>query len=88
MMVKCDPRFGKYMACCLMYMGDVVPRDINQAIRKIRDLRTIQFADWCPTGFKVAINHKLPIAVPGGDLIRTIRASLMIANTTAIKSVF
>eukprot|EP00450_Noctiluca_scintillans_P000298 CAMPEP_0194500160 /NCGR_PEP_ID=MMETSP0253-20130528/16705_1 /TAXON_ID=2966 /ORGANISM="Noctiluca scintillans" /LENGTH=54 /DNA_ID=CAMNT_0039341975 /DNA_START=1 /DNA_END=161 /DNA_ORIENTATION=- len=21
MMVKCDPRHGKYMACCLMYRG-------------------------------------------------------------------
>merc|ERR1711861_26672 len=25
MMVKCDPRHGKYMACVLMYRGDVVP---------------------------------------------------------------
>ena len=23
---ECDPRHGKYMACCLMYRGDVVPR--------------------------------------------------------------
>ena len=22
MMVKCDPRHGKYMACCMMYRGD------------------------------------------------------------------
>ena len=21
MMVKCDPRHGKYMACCMMYRG-------------------------------------------------------------------
>ncbi|KAF9621805.1 hypothetical protein IFM89_028243 [Coptis chinensis] len=27
MMAKCDPRHGKYMACCLMYRGDVVPKD-------------------------------------------------------------
>ena len=26
MMTKCDPCRGKYMACCLMYRGDVVPR--------------------------------------------------------------
>merc|ERR1711957_663852 len=25
-MVKCDPRHGKYMACCMMYRGDVVPK--------------------------------------------------------------
>merc|ERR1712168_1405754 len=27
-MVKCDPRHGKYMACCLLYRGDVVPKDV------------------------------------------------------------
>ncbi|MCO5584552.1 hypothetical protein L7F22_038480 [Adiantum nelumboides] len=26
MMAKCDPRHGKYMACCLMYRGDVVQK--------------------------------------------------------------
>merc|ERR1711957_174728 len=26
MMAKCDPRHGKYMACCLMYRGDSSPR--------------------------------------------------------------
>lgn len=26
-MVKCDPRSGKYMACCMLYRGDVVPKE-------------------------------------------------------------
>ena len=25
-LVKCDPRQGKYMACCMLYRGDVVPK--------------------------------------------------------------
>jgi tubulin alpha len=29
MMAKCDPRHGKYMACCLMYRGDVVPKVLS-----------------------------------------------------------
>jgi tubulin alpha len=33
LMVKCNLKYGKYMACSLMYMGDVVPRDINNTIR-------------------------------------------------------
>ena len=53
-MVKCDPRHGKYMACCLLFRGDVVPKDVNAAIATIKTKRTIQFVDWCPTGFKVA----------------------------------
>ena len=52
-MVVCDPRHGKYMACCLLYRGDVVPKDVNAAIAMIKTRRTIQFVDWCPTGFKV-----------------------------------
>ena len=48
-MVKCDPRHGKYMACCLLYRGDVVPKDVSASIANIKTKRTIQFVDWCPT---------------------------------------
>jgi tubulin alpha len=67
-MVKCDPRDGKYMACCLLYRGDVVPKDINSAIATIKSKRNIRFVDWCPTGFKVGINYQAPTVVPDGDL--------------------
>eukprot|EP01084_Bolivina_argentea_P120187 213029_1 len=52
-MAKCDPRPGKYMATCLMYRCDVVPKDVNAAVATIKTKRTIQFVDWCPIGFKV-----------------------------------
>jgi len=41
------------MACCLLYRGDVVPKDVNSAIAAIKNKRSVQFVDWCPTGFKV-----------------------------------
>ena len=69
-MVKCDPRHGKYMACCLLYRGDVVPKDVNSAIAAIKNKRTVQFVDWCPTGFKVGINYQPPTVVPGGDMAK------------------
>ena len=56
-MAKCDPRHGKYMACSLSYRGDIVPKDICGSIASIKTKRTIQFVDWCPTGFKVGINY-------------------------------
>lgn len=37
----------------MLYRGDVVPKDVNAAIATIKTKRTIQFVDWCPTGFKV-----------------------------------
>ncbi|KAM3859804.1 tubulin alpha chain-like [Diretmus argenteus] len=83
-MVKCDPRRGKYMACCLLYRGDVVPKDVNSAIATIKTKRTIQFVDWCPTGFKVGMNYQPPTVVPGGDLAKVQRAVCMLSNTTAI----
>ena len=72
-MVTCDPRKGKYMAVCLLYRGDVVPKDVNAAIASIKVQKTIQFVDWCPTGFKVGINYQPPTAVPGGDFAQTRR---------------
>ncbi|UYV79334.1 hypothetical protein LAZ67_17002181 [Cordylochernes scorpioides] len=83
-MVKCDPRHGKYMACCMLYRGDVVPKDVNAAIAAIKTKRSIQFVDWCPTGFKVGINYQPPTVVPGGDLAKVPRAVCMLSNTTAI----
>jgi tubulin alpha len=83
-MVKCDPRHGKYMACCLLYRGDVVRKDVGSAVATIKTKRTIQFVDCCPTGFKVGINYQLPPVVPGGDLAKVHRAVCMLANTTAI----
>ena len=41
------------MAVCLLYRGDVVPKDTSAAVASIKTKRTIQFVDWCPTGFKV-----------------------------------
>jgi len=86
-MVKCDPRAGKYMACCLMYRGDVVPRDVSAAIASVKSKRSVRFVEWCPTGFKVGINSQPPTVVPGGDLAAVKRSVLMISNTTAIAEV-
>ncbi|KAJ1070156.1 hypothetical protein K5549_006704 [Capra hircus] len=83
-MVKCDPRHGKYMAFCLLYCGDVVPKDVSAAIATIKTKRTIQFVDWCPTGFKVGINYQPPTVVPGGGLAKVQQAVCMLSNTTAI----
>ena len=53
---------GKYMSVCLLYRGDVAPKDVNATIAKIKAKRTVQFVDWCPTGFKV-FPHKSLILI-------------------------
>ncbi|KAJ6219621.1 hypothetical protein RDWZM_005433 [Blomia tropicalis] len=83
-MVKCDTTRGKFMACCLLYRGDVVPKDVNSAVSTIKAQKRIQFVDWCPTGFKIGINYRPPTVVPGGDLAKVQRAVCLLSNTTAI----
>jgi len=83
-MVKCNLREGKYMACCLLYRGDVVPKDVTAAVATIKTRRTIQFVDWCPTGFKLGVCNEPPAYIPGGDLAKVSRSVCMLSNTTAI----
>jgi len=84
-MVVCDPRTGKYMACVLLYRGDVVPKDINASIQNMKTKRTIQFVEWCPTGFKVGINDAPMTVVPKSIQAATPRSVCMLSNTTAIQ---
>jgi tubulin alpha len=74
------------VACALLYRGDVVPKDVNTAVSFIKTKRTIQFVDWCPTGFKIGICNEPPSHVPDGDLARVARSMCMLSNTTAISS--
>ena len=87
-MVKCNPGNGKYLACSLMYRGDVIPKDINMAVALLKTKKTIQFVDWCPTGFRVGLNYKTPVCVPSGDLGIVRRSCCMLSNSTAITDLF
>ena len=84
-MVQCDPASGKYFACCLLYRGDVMPREVNATVEAIKRERAGQFMSWCPTAIKLGINGKAPSTVPGGDLAASPRAVCMLANTSAIR---
>jgi tubulin alpha len=84
------------VACCLLYRGDVVPKDTQAAVASIKTKRTIQFVDWCPTGFKVGprlhwrdradrrlqmgICNEPAACVPEGDLAKITRSLCMLAK--------
>jgi len=88
MMAECDPKHGKYMACCLMYRGDVVPKAVTQAVSVMKTKSNVQFVDWSPCGFKCGINAQAPTSVPDGVMTSVERAVCMISNSTAIAEVF
>ncbi|RWS27225.1 tubulin alpha chain-like protein [Leptotrombidium deliense] len=75
---------GKHVPRAVMIDLEPSVVDVNSAIAAIKSKRSIQFVDWCPTGFKVGINYQPPTVVPGGDLARVKRAVCMLSNTTAI----
>ena len=79
----CFARFTDALCVTCLNQGDVVPKDVNAAVATIKTKRTIQFVDWCPTGFKCGINYQPPTVVPGGDLAKVMRACCMISNSTA-----
>lgn len=83
-MVKIDPKKGKYMACCLLFRGDVHPKDVNQAISTIKNKRAGQFVEWCPTGFKVGMNSRKPTVLDDDAMASVTRAVCLLSNTTAI----
>ena len=63
-----------------------MPKDVNAAVSIIKTKRTIQFVDWCPTGFKLGICSEPPAHVQGGDLAKVSRSLCMLSNTTAIST--
>lgn len=87
-LAKCDPRKGKYMACCLMYRGNVTTKEVNQAVSQVKKKKTVQFVDYVPTGFKTGINKQPPTTIPGDESSKIDKALCMISNSTAISEVF
>ena len=53
-----------FIACALLFRGNVSPYEVNEAIKTIKCNKKAEFVDWCPTGFKTGINFTPPIEVP------------------------
>ena len=88
MLAKCEKNnHNKYYSCCMIYQGDVVPKDVNFSIFNIKNKKSIKFSDWVPTGFKCGINKEIPMVVPNGELARYIRSVCMLFNGDAIENI-
>jgi tubulin alpha len=87
-MIKCNPANGKYMACCLLYSGDVTPKEVIQTIPSIRSKRTVNFVQWCPTGFKISINERSPFNVKEKSLGKHEKSCCMLSNNSSMTDIF
>jgi tubulin alpha len=87
-LTKCDPRLGKYMSCCLLFRGHIVPKDIMAAVASIKTKRTIQFVDWGTAGFKCCLNPQEQTVTPGSILSKHLRSVCMLGNNSSVVQVF
>jgi len=87
MMVNCDMSYGKLFAGCLIYRGDVSPKEVHSAVINLKKDKTIQFADCSSNSFKIGINFQNPISVPGGDIAKTSRSCTFLGNSSAFMEI-
>lgn len=83
-MVECDIRHGKFMACCLLYRGNVQAKEINTATASVKTKRMSQFVDWVPTGFKIGINSVKPTILADSLMAPVDKAVCALLNNTSI----
>ncbi|CAH8434817.1 unnamed protein product [Heterobilharzia americana] len=83
-MVTCNPRLGKYMACYLLYRGNVNMKEINKSIIHLEAQSRVKFVDWYPTGFKFNTNIQLQFVIQSGDLSKVSRSVCMVSSSTAV----
>ena len=83
-MIMCNPRLHRYLSCCLLYRGDVRPRDATKAIEHIRNQSTCRFVDWIPCSFKVGITSQMPTTPKNSEMAPTPRSACLLSNSTAV----
>ena len=87
-MAKTDIRHGKFLAGCLLYQGDVSPKEVYSSVRGLKENKNILFADVSPNSFKVGMNYHSPVSVPGGDIAKTNRSCTFLGNSSCVAEVY
>jgi len=85
--VKCDPN-SKYIACNLLYRGDVVPKDINYSIKYLNEKSNLSFVNGSKPIFHVDVNYNYMGKVPKSDVWAYIKALCLLSNKTGIHALF
>lgn len=88
LLVKADLTTGFLGAGCLLYRGDVSPKEIHSSINEVNKNLKIKFADCSLGSFKIGINYHNPISVPGSDIAKTNKSCTFLGNSSSICDVF
>lgn len=58
--LTCDPQKGSYIACGILYRGEVSLCHVQQTLSNIRAQKTLSIVDWSPAAFKLGVNPRKP----------------------------
>ena len=88
LMAKTDIRDGKVLAGCILYQGDVSPKEVYSSVKGLKENKRIQFADVSPHSFKIGMNYHSPVVVPGGNIAKTNRSCTFLGNSSCVSEVY
>ncbi len=83
-----DAEEDKYMSISVNYRGDVGSKEANATVQWLKTNKKVTFVEWCPTGFKVGLNHMTHCILPEDTLAEFSRTITMSGNNTAISRAF
>ena len=87
MMVKCDPRHGKYMASCLMYSWRCCTEGCQRCESNDRDEAHHSVCGQVAHGSKCGITFPPFTMGPRGDVAKVLHAVCLISNFTSVAEV-
>ena len=88
LLAKCDLSHGKLLAGCLLYRGDVSPKEVQSFALNMKDNKNIKYAEASSDSLKIGLNYQSPVQVPGGDIAKTNKSCTFLGNSTAVTEKF
>jgi len=85
-MLSCNLKQDKYIACSVIYRGDVSPENAVNVVNKLKALREIRMINWCPTGVKTGITYQNPPSISNDS--RKSREVGVVVNSGVFSKVF
>ena len=86
-MTQFDAETDKYMAITTHFHGDVMSKDANTTLQKLKTDKKVTFIEWCPTGFKIENKDKMKV-LPDDNMKETPCNVVMVGNNTGISRFF
>ncbi|CAK58261.1 unnamed protein product (macronuclear) [Paramecium tetraurelia] len=82
--IKFTPNPSQYFGVNLFYRGDCPYSDLQSTINELKNSKCINFADWVPINYQVAMSSKSTVQFHNAELGRGNKTACLVANSTRI----